>query len=161
MESQPNPYQPPSAELRPGPAGAVEYAGFWIRAVAGMVDTILWLALTLPILLTVYGWDYLLSDRLVAGQLDLLLTWILPVAVVLAFWIARSATPGKMLVRAKIVDAETGAPPTPLQCVGRYAAYIPATLPLGLGILWVAVDPRKQGWHDKLAGTAVVRSRAF
>jgi len=27
------------------------------------------------------------------------------------------------------------------------------------GILWVAFDPRKQGWHDKLAGTVVVRPR--
>jgi uncharacterized RDD family membrane protein YckC len=28
-----------------------------------------------------------------------------------------------------------------------------------LGIIWVAFDPRKQGWHDKLAGTVVVRPK--
>jgi uncharacterized RDD family membrane protein YckC len=28
-----------------------------------------------------------------------------------------------------------------------------------MGLLWVAFDPRKQGWHDKLAGTVVIRSR--
>jgi len=32
-------------------------------------------------------------------------------------------------------------------------------LPLMLGILWVAFDPRKQGWHDKLAHTVVVRPK--
>ena len=31
-------------------------------------------------------------------------------------------------------------------------------MPVGLlGFLWVAWDPRKQGWHDKLAGTYVVK----
>jgi uncharacterized RDD family membrane protein YckC len=30
---------------------------------------------------------------------------------------------------------------------------------LGLGLIWVAFDPKKQGWHDKLAGTIVVRVR--
>jgi uncharacterized RDD family membrane protein YckC len=28
---------------------------------------------------------------------------------------------------------------------------------LGLGLLWVAFDRRKQGWHDKIANTVVVR----
>jgi uncharacterized RDD family membrane protein YckC len=30
---------------------------------------------------------------------------------------------------------------------------------LGLGLIWVGIDPRKQGWHDKLANTVVVRPR--
>ncbi|WP_141737159.1 RDD family protein [Marinobacter sp. X15-166B] len=33
-----------------------------------------------------------------------------------------------------------------------------SALPLCLGFIWVGVDKRKQGWHDKLAGTVVVRS---
>ena len=30
---------------------------------------------------------------------------------------------------------------------------------MALGLLWVAFDPRKQGWHDKLAHTVVVRRK--
>ena len=45
------------------------------------------------------------------------------------------------------------------QSIGRYLAYFLSTLPFGLGLLWVAWDPKKQGWHDKLAGTVVVRAR--
>ena len=41
----------------------------------------------------------------------------------------------------------------------RYIGDYIAMLPLFLGILWVAWDPRKQGWHDKIAGTVVIRSR--
>ncbi len=38
----------------------------------------------------------------------------------------------------------------------RYLAYFVSLVPLGLGYLWVALDKRKQGWHDKIAGTVVI-----
>ena len=41
----------------------------------------------------------------------------------------------------------------------RYLGYYVSAIPFGLGLLWVAFDPRKQGWHDKMAGTVVVRRR--
>jgi len=43
------------------------------------------------------------------------------------------------------------------QAIGRYFAYIPAMLAFCLGLIRVGIDKRKQGWHDKLAGTAVIR----
>jgi uncharacterized RDD family membrane protein YckC len=65
-----------------------------------------------------------------------------------------------MAVSARVVDAVTGKAPTIGQCIGRYLGYIVSTVPLGLGLIWVAFDARKQGWHDKLAGTVVIRTRA-
>jgi len=41
----------------------------------------------------------------------------------------------------------------------RAARSARVVVPLGLGLLWVAFDKRKQGWHDKLAGTVVIRSK--
>jgi uncharacterized RDD family membrane protein YckC len=32
-------------------------------------------------------------------------------------------------------------------------------LPLCLGIFWVGWDKRKQGWHDKIAGTLVIKEK--
>jgi uncharacterized RDD family membrane protein YckC len=64
-----------------------------------------------------------------------------------------------MLIRARIVDADTGAAPSTVQLVIRYLCYYLSILPLGLGLLWVGWDPRKQGWHDKIARTVVVRAR--
>lgn len=66
-----------------------------------------------------------------------------------------------MAVSVRVVDADTGGPLTVGQSIGRYVAYFVSILPLFLGILWVAFDPRKQGWHDKLAGTVVVRSKQY
>jgi uncharacterized RDD family membrane protein YckC len=75
------------------------------------------------------------------------------------FWIYRQATPGKMAISARIVDAKTGQAPSTRQLVIRYLGYFVSTIPFGLGLMWVGFDPRKQGWHDKLAGTVVVRPR--
>jgi uncharacterized RDD family membrane protein YckC len=64
-----------------------------------------------------------------------------------------------MAIGARIVDAGSGAAPTGRRLFVRYLGYYVSTLPLLLGFLWVAFDPRKQGWHDKMAGTVVVRPR--
>jgi uncharacterized RDD family membrane protein YckC len=137
----------------------IEYAGFWIRVWAAIIDSILILLITVPILLTIYGVQYLESQNFIKGPLDFLISWVLPAIAVITFWVYKSATPGKMAISAKIVDAQTGVKPSTGQFVGRYLAYFISGLPLGLGVIWVAFDKRKQAWHDKLAGTVVVRRK--
>ena len=136
------------------------YAGFWIRVWASLIDTVLLLLVLVPLLMAVYGADYFVAGRGMAnGILAFLLNWVFPAVAVILFWMYRSATPGKMAIGATIVDARTGGKPTNAQLVGRYLGYFVSTIPLGLGLLWVGIDRRKQGWHDKLAGTVVVRHR--
>ena len=136
-----------------------EYAGFWARVGAALIDTILAAFITVPLLMMVYGSDYWASERLLAGPADFLISWVLPAVAVIAFWVARGATPGKMAISAQVVDARTGNKPSTGQSIGRYLAYYVSTIPLGLGLLWVGIDPKKQGWHDKLAGTVVIRRK--
>lgn len=137
----------------------LEYVGFWARVGASIVDTILLLFVIAPILTAVYGPDYWADSRLLQGPVDFLLNWVLPAVAVILFWMARQATPGKMLIGAKVVDAVSGGKPTTRQFIIRYLGYYLSTIGLFLGFVWVAFDPRKQGWHDKLAGTVVVRAR--
>jgi hypothetical protein len=59
--------------------------------------------------------------------------------------------------KAKIVDAKTGGKPSTGQLIGRYFAYFLSMLPLFLGFIWVAWDRKKQGLHDKLSGTVVIK----
>ncbi len=134
------------------------YAGFWIRLGASTIDSILLLLLIIPLLIGVYGMDSILSGKIDGGVSEFLITWVMPAVVVIVFWVFRSATPGKMIVRIKIADAKTGGEPSTWQLIGRYFAYFVYTIPLMLGFLWVAFDKRKQGWHDKLAGTIVVKT---
>lgn len=132
------------------------YAGFWVRALATVIDTVLLLALTVPPLYLIYGESYFSGTHVVRGSWDFILSYVAPMVLVFGFWNYLSATPGKLLCGLKIIDVETGAQPKTGQFVRRYLGFIPSTLALGLGYFWVLVDERKQGWHDKLAGTAVV-----
>lgn len=137
----------------------LEYVGFWPRVGATIIDTLLLIMLTWPLLTLIYGEQYWYSEVYFHGTADLFLSWVFPALAAILFWIKKQATPGKMAVGAIIVDAQTGNAPTTCQCIGRYFAYIVAMLPLGLGLLWVAFDKRKQGWHDKLSGTVVIRKK--
>ena len=86
-------------------------------------------------------------------------SFILTAIAVIVFWIYKSATPGKMIFGAKIVDARTGGPLTTGQCIGRYLGYY-VSLVYAVHRLSVGrFDPRKQGFHDKLASTVVIRTR--
>ncbi len=135
------------------------YAGFWVRTLANVIDALLIMAVTMPILVMTYGWDYFAeSTQLASGVVDILVSWVLPPVAVIAFWNYRQATPGKILMSIKIVDAKSGDKPAMGQLIGRYVAYFLSAIPLGMGYLWVAFDQRKQGWHDKLAGTLVVKT---
>ncbi|MCI5189101.1 MAG: RDD family protein [Candidatus Electrothrix sp. AS4_5] len=135
-----------------------EYAGFWIRTGAAIIDTILMLIIIAPILTAIYGTDYWVGASFIHGAWDVLLNYILPAIAVIIFWIYKSATPGKMATKLTIVDAKTGGQPSTGQFIGRYLGYYVSILPLCLGIIWVGIDKRKQGWHDKLAGTVVIKS---
>ena len=64
-----------------------------------------------------------------------------------------------MLLRLRVVDAHTGQAISTPKAIGRYLGYYVSALPLMLGIIWVGIDKKKQGFHDKLAGTVVIRDR--
>jgi len=135
------------------------YAGFWIRVAASLIDTALILLLIMPPLIGIYGTAYFDMQSMIAGTWDFLLSWVFPAVAVIVFWVYRSATPGKLMLHLKIVDVQTGGKPSTRQFVGRYLGYYVSAIPLMLGLIWVGFDRRKQGWHDKLAGTAVIHTK--
>ena len=137
----------------------INYAGFWVRVIASLIDSLLIVAITLPIVYNIYGPAYFESTTLILGPADFIITWVFPAIAVILFWVYRSATPGKMLLGLKIVDAKSYRKPSTSQFVLRYVGYFVATIPLLLGIIWVAFDERKQGWHDKMANTVVIYGR--
>ncbi|MFO8025248.1 RDD family protein [Thiohalophilus sp.] len=134
-----------------------EYAGFWIRVGAALIDSLLVMIIIVPVINAVYGPGYWMSEKLVHGGWDVLLNYVFPAIAVIVFWVCKSATPGKMALKLTIVDAATGGKPSTGQFIGRYLSYYVSTIPLFLGLLWIGLDRRKQGWHDKLAGTVVIR----
>lgn len=148
-------YESPASDLT-SPNEATRYAGFWIRVGASLIDTIFMALIIFPILTLMYGTDYWLGDSLSAGPIEIFLNYILPAIAVIAFWVYKSATPGKMLCKLKIISTKDGNAPSIGQLIGRYFAYYVSMIPFFIGFIWVAFDKNKRGWHDKLSSTAVV-----
>jgi uncharacterized RDD family membrane protein YckC len=135
-----------------------EYVGFWRRLLAAAIDFLILFVVTTPILLAIYGRRYfeLIESGASAGFWDFVIEYIVPAVAVIAFWRRYGATPGKMAIGAKIVDAKTGERPSTARLVLRYFAYLVSALPFFLGFLWIGISRRKQGFHDKIARTMVI-----
>jgi uncharacterized RDD family membrane protein YckC len=73
------------------------------------------------------------------------------------FWSTSGQTLGMQVMHIKVVRLDR----QPLSAgtgIVRYLGYVLSVMALYLGLLWVLWDPQKQGWHDKMAGTVVVRA---
>jgi uncharacterized RDD family membrane protein YckC len=131
------------------------YGGFWIRAAAALVDTVLVVAVLAPLAIL---WQ-LLSVRSWRPTGAFVVLYALPAIITLVFWSRWGATPGKRWLGLRIVRADQeDLRPGLGALIGRYAGYWLSFVCLGLGYFWVGWDRRKQGFHDRLAGTVVVRT---
>jgi uncharacterized RDD family membrane protein YckC len=139
------------------------YAGFWIRLGANVLDVLALAAINQVALLATGGWSAFNPGPVIGrvsvslGFTDVVVGGIVPPLVIISSWIALGASPGKLLLGIRIVDGPTGGPPTAWQCIGRYFTALVGILCAGAGYLWIAIDRRNQGWHDKLVRTLVVR----
>ncbi|MEM9398832.1 MAG: RDD family protein [Verrucomicrobiota bacterium] len=149
----------------------VKYMSFGLRVVASLVDCILLMLVLSPIVslflerenLQILLNDYYLNpDVSKIGAIYMLLlqrmalSFLLMALIVIPLWKWKLATPGKMIFSAKIVDEKTLGKPTNTQWIIRFLSALLSCLPLGLGLLWVIWDKRKQAWHDKFARVVVI-----
>jgi len=123
-----------------------EAVGFGERLVAYLIDgvalTVVYVVLAVIFPLAIY---YLLA--LIIGA-----------AYAVGFWATTGQTPGKMVMKIKVVDAETGEVPDAGKAILRYVGYLVSSIPLGLGFFWVLWDEKREAWHDKMVKTRVVRA---
>jgi uncharacterized RDD family membrane protein YckC len=73
------------------------------------------------------------------------------------FWSLRGQTPGMIPFNMRIVMADDGSKPDWVRMLLRYVGLLIGIVVFFLGVIWAGFDRRKQGWHDKMAGTVVVR----
>jgi uncharacterized RDD family membrane protein YckC len=139
---------------------ATDYGGFWIRVLAMLIDSMI---LFLPlgwVLNTVFGVRAFLTPIADSNQADLTMQVVISGLVYIAFWLsAWQGTPGKRICGLVIVDS-TGRSLSAGRALARYLCSLLASLTL-IGILLVAFTPRKQGLHDMLAGTLVIKRSAL
>lgn len=149
-----NPYQAPTAYDEPDDI-EYEYAGFWIRVLASMVDSLILMLVIVP-LVVVAGMMGLIDLDAQYTWLDIVVQ-IFSVVFYIGCWVKFAGTPGKRILKLKILDADTGEHLTTGKAIIRYVGYIISSIVLLLGLIWVAFDKKKQGWHDKMANSVVVK----
>ena len=143
----------------PGPVAGMRYAGFWIRFVAILIDAIA-LGLLSSALLPFVGFGPALNLETSRVQFDAAsnaMSTLVGLVYFVGFWAWRGQTVGMIPFNLRVVSVNTGEKIDVVRAFLRYVGMIISIIPLFLGLIWAAFDGRKQGWHDKIANTVVVR----
>ncbi len=131
----------PSQGAAPAPAASdstlLPRAGFWVRAGATAIDAMVFIvaAAILPVL--------------TVG----LIGWAL---YQIGFWTWKGTTLGGIVFGIKGVRLDGRPMDFTVALIRHLASYL-SLLALGIGFFWAGWDPERQTWHDKIAGTTVVR----
>jgi uncharacterized RDD family membrane protein YckC len=145
-----------STAMRSAVWGATpNYAGFWIRCVAYLIDWTLLTAYCLAIRLLLPWNSMPVASSIVAVVLDCGTIWAYFAGLESSHW---QATLGKHLLGLKVTD-EDGGPISFWRASARFYGKLLSALPFQAGFIIVGLTKRKQGFHDMLTGTLVVRRR--
>ena len=140
--------------------GTSMYAGFWRRVVAALLDGLVLGIVTVPLNLALGGGNDFGSDSMAyspaASSIGTVLGWLYYALMESS---GKQATLGKMAMGIMVTDLE-GRRIGFGKATGRHFAKILSALILLIGFLMVAFTARKQGLHDILAGTLVVKGQA-
>lgn len=154
------PFPPSSQESAPfwQEAAPVHYAGFWIRAGATLLDSLFLVGVSMLVfnpLRRLWG-----AMDAVFSFVDLLeIIFDLLYLILLTWWSGK--TLGKTIMGIRVVNARQSRGSLTFgqvflrEFIGKFLS----SLPFFLGYLWAGWNARKQGWHDLLAKTHVVRER--
>jgi uncharacterized RDD family membrane protein YckC len=178
----------PEIVVAPRPAPGWEYAGFWRRTVAMLIDgvllTIVSYAILIPMLLgslssaditalqgvNSYTLDPVTGRPIPSPELmsamghimsqlfaGLGIVFLVQAAYFVTLWTIRGASVGQLILGVEIRTEGDGRRIGFWRACLRYIGFLISGWALLIGFIWVAFDARKQGWHDKIAGTLVVR----
>lgn len=158
------PVPPPIYDPQAMYMAQIPYAGFWIRFVAAFLDGII-------VSVAVFAIFFVIG--LIAGVAALatgsggatdtnggitiladLINFMLYAGYFIYFW-GMGQTPGQRVFHLYVADANTQTAIGFQRAGLRFVGYVLSVLACYIGLVWAAFDPRKQGWHDKIANTIV------
>jgi len=123
-------------------ASTLPRAGFWLRIAASLLDLIL--------VAIVFG----LLSKMLFGLGGAFPLWLAVYSIVL--WATKGTTIGGIICGLKVVRIDDRPLDWSTAIVRGLSAFLSLAV-AGLGFLWVAFDDDKQSWHDKIAGTTIVK----
>ena len=139
-----------------GPEVELDYAGIGVRLAAFFIDLMVTFVLVsvLALVLGLSGPEFFTQGEGVT-VLDYL-GYVLPLAYAVLFIGLRGQTIGKMVVGVKVIREDGSLPGLGSAALRETFGKLISGVALLLGYIWIGFDSKKQGWHDKIAGTVVV-----
>jgi uncharacterized RDD family membrane protein YckC/cytoskeletal protein CcmA (bactofilin family) len=134
------PLLPPTTPAPAGPPVALSFpiASFWERMGAGFLDLVL--------------------VTILSAMVPMAPFWpLIALAYFSGMWAWKGTTVGGVVLKLQVVRQANGGTLTFVVALVRALAAAFSIFVLFLGFFWIAWDRDKQGWHDKIAGTLVVR----
>ena len=127
-----------------------EKIGFLTRTLALIIDTILLAIVSAILNAIVFGGDVARGNGL---------STLIGLGYFLYFWSSygHGQTLGNRALGIRVVKT-SGSELTLTDAFIRYVGLILSFIVVFIGVIWVAFDPNKQGWHDKIASTYVVKA---
>ena len=143
----------------------MNYGGFWVRVLAYIIDTLILVAVFFP-LIFIFGTSNVETADMsfsANAQSDSPLLNLFLTIIALAYFVGFESssvqgTPGKRAMGLVVTDLD-GRRISVLRAIGRYFAKILSSLILFIGYIMVAFTERKQGLHDMICSTLVVRGK--
>lgn len=140
-----------------------EYAGFWIRVLAYIIDSLIMSVVFCPLGMVIgfagaaaevdENSPVWMGANLFINLVSVLVGWLYFAFMESSSW---QATLGKRLLKLKVTDLD-GHRIGFGKATGRYFGQILSGMICGIGFIMVAFTEKKQGLHDMLAGTLVVK----
>lgn len=140
--------------------------GFWLRLLAFAIDQTIIYTISILLLFTgafAVGMHYSPDEGRFLERLSevvtfpYILTLVILTMVYYTYFIGASGqTIGKLICRLKVVQT-SGEPVSYGQAFLRWVGYLLSSIFFYSGYFWIAIDTNRQGWHDKIADTYVVR----
>ena len=139
-------------------------AGFWIRVAAYIIDSVI-----LSVVSFVIGFVLGLGAGISGGgnasstatstvsAVAQGIAGLITIGYFIYLW-STGQTLGMRILNLRVIDANTGGQLSLGKAALRYLGLLISFLVCFIGVIWVAFDGRKQGWHDKIAGTMVVHA---
>ncbi len=135
-----------------------DYSGFWRRFAANFLDGII-LGIAYKLVNAVLLAIASLTGKAYLGFSDWMLCTIIFWAYMMWFKGYGGATPGYHVFGIRVISIN-GAQVGIRQIIVRVISSFFSAIPFGLGYIWIAFDANRQAWHDKIAGTYVIRAEA-
>ena len=137
------------------------YAGFVSRLIAYVIDLAIISVIAVGatwfvnVVQDTLGLRDLIEDNAARFALSGLAIFLLAGIYFVFFWTLTGQTPGKMVMGVRVVTLD-GKSLSLGRSIRRVFGYWISGLVLYIGFIWILIDNRRQGWHDKLAGTCVI-----